>query len=601
MPNKKTPSARFWSYLTPYKWHLRWALSSSVLNKIFDLMPPLLVGWVIDTVRGTPPAWMQLFTQSHDAFYLAALLSGIAVLIFFFESLFQWAYQYGFMTLAQRVQHDLRVDTYHHLQHREMAYFENHRLGETLAIVNDDVNQMERFLNTGINEILQVIVLMLMSGAIMFSISWQLAIIGMLPIPIILWGSMAYQKLIAPRYKQVREAVGKLNSRLENNISGIMVIQSFGAETFEEKRVEEASKTYQDVNRHAILISARYVPLIRMAVVAGFAGVLLVGSYWVIKDNGILTVGELVLFAMLTERLLWPLTRLGSTLDDYERAMASCQRIFGIIDTPSAIQESKNPVILTDPKGDIHLRNVSFGYGSQPEKEEPSNTDNRVLRDISVHIRPGEIIGIAGKTGCGKSTLIKLLMRFYDIQSGDILIDGHNIQDLQLQSLRKSIALVSQDIYLFHGSIFDNIAYSRPEAARENVLAAAQQAALHDFVMTLPNGYDTIVGERGIRLSGGQRQRLSIARAILKNAPIMIFDEATSAVDTETEKLIHDNLADIIKGKTAILIAHRLSTIRHANRILVLENGHIVETGSHDALRAQNGIYAELWRIQVGE
>ncbi len=556
-------------------------------------MPPLLVGWVIDTLRGTPPFWIHWFTRSQDAFYLAAFLSGLAVLIFFFESLFQWAYQHSFMTLAQRVQHRLRMDTYHHLQHREMAYFENHRLGETLAIVNDDVNQMERFLNTGLNEILQVVVLMLMSGAIMFSISWQLAIIGMLPIPLILWGSLAYQRLIAPRYKQVREAVGKLNSRLENNISGIMVIQSFGAEKFEEKRVEAASEIYQQVNRHAILISARYVPLIRMAVVAGFAGVLLVGSYWVLQGNGILTVGELVLFAMLTERLLWPLTRLGNTLDDYERAMASCQRIFQIIDTPSSIREVENPVIIANPKGDICLQNLSFSYGG--DKSPP------VLVDIGLHIHPGEIIGIAGKTGCGKSTLVKLLMRFYDASQGQILIDGHDIRQLNLQHLRQSIALVSQDIYLFHGSIFENIAYARPQASHADVMSAAQQAALHDFVMTLPQGYETIVGERGIRLSGGQRQRLSIARAILKNAPIMIFDEATSAVDTETEKVIHDNLSSIIKGKTAILIAHRLSTIRHATRILVLEQGRIVESGTHDTLRTQNGIYADLWRIQVGD
>jgi ATP-binding cassette subfamily B protein len=592
MDHNPTSTKRFFAYLAPYKWHLRGAISSSILNKIFDLMPPLLVGWVIDTVRGTPPFWIHLFTQSQNAFYLAAFLSVLAVLIFFFESLFQWAYQHSFMTLAQRVQHRLRMDTYHHLQNREMAYFENHRLGETLAIVNDDVNQMERFLNTGLNEILQVVVLMLMSGAIMVSISWQLAIIGMLPIPIILWGSLAYQRLISPRYKKVREAVGNLNSRLENNISGIMVIQSFGAETFEAKRVEAASDAYQQVNRHAILISARYVPFIRMAVVAGFAGVLLVGSYWVLKGNGILTVGELVLFAMLTERLLWPLTRLGTTLDDYERAMASCQRIFHIIDTPSRIQDSPNPVILTTAQGDITLENVSFGYGD--------NTP-AVLSGISLHIQPGEIIGIAGKTGCGKSTLVKLLMRFYDVSQGEICIDGHNIRHLKLQNLRQNIALVSQDIYLFHGSILENIAYARPDASRDAVLAAAQQAALDGFVRTLPQGYDTLVGERGIRLSGGQRQRLSIARAILKNAPIMIFDEATSAVDTETEKLIHDNLANIIKGKTAILIAHRLSTIRHADRILVLENGRIVETGSHDALRAQKGIYAELWRIQVGE
>lgn len=595
------PISRLFGYLSVYRLHLATAIVSSVLNKIFDLMPPLLVGWVIDAVRGAPPLWIGRIINTQDPFETAIFLSLLAVAIFFFESLFQWAYQYGFMTLAQKVQHTLRTDTYAHLQTREMAFFEGHRLGDTLAIVNDDVNQIERFLNTGFNEFVHLIVLMTVSGAIMFSISWPLALIGVLPIPLILWGSMTYQKLLGPRYKAVREAVGALNSRLENNISGMMVIQSFGAEIFEAGRVRDASTQYQKQNRHAILISALYTPLIRMAVVLGFAGVLLVGSYWVLQDTGVLTVGELVLFAMLTERLLWPLTRLGTTLDDYERAMASCRRIFGVVDTPTAIRDPETPENFPEQTS-ISIQNMTFGYLLPPDAQEKvvltrSRSLTPIINAFSLEISAGETIGIVGKTGCGKSTLVKLLMRFYDPLSGEIRIGNHDIRQLRLSDLRQNIALVSQDIYLFHGSIFENIAYAL-HASPFDVEDAAKQAALHDFIMSLPHGYATLVGERGIRLSGGQRQRLSIARAILKKAPIMIFDEATSAVDTETERIIHDNLATITAGKTAIVIAHRLSTIRHANRIVVIDNGQIAESGNHNDLITKQGLYAELWRVQ---
>ncbi len=585
---------RLFQYLKGHQVHLNTAILCSIINKLFDLMPPLLVGWIIDTVRGTPPHWMTLITGDVTPFNLATLLSGLAVVIFAFESLFQWAYQYGFMTLAQAVQHDIRVRLYAHLQTREMAFFESHRLGNTLSLLNDDVNQLERFLNTGLNDLIQLGVLMGVSGAILFGISWQLAIVGVMPIPIIIAGSLAYQRMLSPRYKAVRASVGALNSRLENNLSGMMVIQSFTAESIETERVSFASMDYRTQNTKAIRYSSAYTPVIRMAVVLGFAGVLMVGSYWVLTGSGVLTVGELVLFAMMTERLLWPLTRLGATLDDVERAKASIKRLFECLDTPSSIREQATPVTQPVTAGGISFEAVQFAY--------PISTEIPILKKLTLTIKPGQTIGIAGRTGCGKSTLIKLLMRFYDPVSGRITIDGVDSRAFSLKTLRESIALVSQDVYLFHGTIYENIAYGNPAASMDAVSRAATLAEFHTFVLGLPDGYQTIVGERGIRLSGGQRQRLSIARAILKQAPIMVFDEATSAVDTETEKAIQDNLDRLIDGKTAVIIAHRLSTIRHADCIFVLDDGEVAEHGTHDDLIARpNGIYADLWHTQIGQ
>lgn len=582
---------RLFNYLRAHSIHLYLSIGSSVLNKIFDLMPPLLTGWIIDTVRGEPPMWIERVMNTQIAFNVAIFLSVMAVIIFALESFFQWGYQFGFMTLAQKVQHELRVKVYGNLQEREMAFFETHRLGDTLSVLNDDVNQLERFLNTGFNEFVHLIVLFLVSGSILFFISWQLAIVGVLPIPIIIISSLAYQRLLSPRYRKVREAVGNLNSRIENNLSGMMVIQSFTAEAFEKGRVESASVDYQAANRHAIAVSAMYTPLIRMGVVLGFAGVLLVGSYWVLSGRGVLTVGELVLFAMMTERLLWPMTRLGTTMDDFERAKASIRRIFTVLDTPSSIQDPVTPATVDRVEGAIEFDAVGFCY--------PNGLP--ILNQLGFRVDAGQTIGIAGRTGCGKSTLIKMLMRFYDPAEGRVLIDGRDIRSLTIRQLRQSIALVSQDVYLFHGTIFENIAYGKSGVSDEIVVAAAQQAELHEFVMSLPEGYKTIVGERGIRLSGGQRQRLSIARALVKQAPIMVFDEATSSVDTETEKAIQNNLNRITEGKTALIIAHRLSTIRHSDCIFVLENGTIAERGTHDELLSISGVYADLWHTQVGD
>tara|TARA_B100000073_G_scaffold325751_1_gene309825 strand:- start:178 stop:1203 length:1026 start_codon:yes stop_codon:yes gene_type:complete len=332
--------------------------------------------------------------------------------------------------------------------------------------------------------------------------------------------------------------------------------------------------------------------MIRMAIAIGFGGVLLLGSYWVLEDKGILTVGELVLFSMLIQRMLWPLTRMGITLDEFERAKASARRTFGLLETPSKIIDPPDAQSLPKPvRGEIRFEGIRFNY----------RRGNTILSGLDFTLSQGETIGIAGATGAGKSTLIKMLLRLYDPVQGRVTFDGIDLKQLQLREIRENIALVSQDVYLFHGTIAENIAYADPHTEKERIIEASRSAQFDEFVESLPDGYETLIGERGIRLSGGQRQRLSIARAVLKDAPVMVFDEATSSVDSETERAIQESLLPITTGKSALIIAHRLSTIRNADRILVLDQGKVVEEGHHDDLLELNGIYADLWHVQSGD
>lgn len=584
------PMRRLFQYLGRYRQRLTLAVSSTIANKILDLMPPFLTAWLIDSVSGKTPNWIKQTLPEVDLFNIVLFIGILIILIFFGESFFEWLLKKSFLQLAQHLQHDLRMDAYEHLQNRELAFFENQRTGNLMSLLNDDINQLERFLNNNFNEIIQLIVLLLFAGGSLCFFNLTLGLLGILPIPFIVLGSFYYQKKVAPYYKEVRERVGEMGNRLENNISGISVIKSFTAEKYEQNRVQTASANYRDANFRAIRWSALYVPIIRMFIALGFAGTLVLGAYWVIQGTNDFTIGGLAFFAMMTQRLLWPVTRLGVISDEYERARASARRIFNLLDTEKTIKVNPNTVN-ERVKGDIEFQHVNFEY----------KTNAPILRNINLHIKAGETIGVAGPTGGGKSTLVKLLLRFYDTTNGNILIDGKDIQAWDLTHLRANIALVSQEVYLFHGTIRENIAYGNLAASDQGIQEAAQQAQLHDFVIQLPEGYDTFVGERGIKLSGGQRQRLSLARAILKDAPILILDEATSAVDTETEKAIQESLRILTKNRTAIIIAHRLSTIRHADRIVVLKDGQIAEQANHETLIDQKGTYADLWKVQIGE
>lgn len=582
------PIQRLFQYGRKYRLVIWQALICSILNKLFDLAPPAIIGLAVDVVVKGENSLLTKFGVS-DLWGQIVLLSLLNFAIWCLESLFEYFYDRLWRNLAQNIQHDLRLDAYSHLQSLDLAYFEERSTGGLLAILNDDINQLERFLDIGANEIVQVITTTVIISGAFFYLMPNTAWLAVLPIPFILWGSIAFQKLLAPRYADVREKVSLLSSRLANNISGITTIVSFTTEAYEIERLRGESEAYRQSNRKAIALSAAFIPLIRFMILFGFTALLLYGAKEV--TEGTLAVGAYSSLLFLIQRLLWPLTRLGQTLDLYQRAMASTNRVMNLLDTPITIHSGNIALPLSSVRGEIKLDRVNFAY---PGRES-------VLQDFSLEIPAGKTIAIVGSTGSGKSTLVKLLLRLYEIDRGKISLDGLDIRDLRLQDLRSSIGLVSQDVFLFHGTVRENIAYGNPHVSLEDVIAAAKIAEAHDFIVQLPQKYDTIVGERGQKLSGGQRQRLAIARAVLKNPPILILDEATSAVDNETETAIQRSLEKITKNRTTIAIAHRLSTIRHADRIYVMEYGKLVESGKHEELLAQREIYASLWHLQLGD
>jgi ATP-binding cassette subfamily B protein len=558
---------------------------------LFDLAPPALIGAAVDVVVQQEDSFIARFGFPEVVTQLW-ILAGLTVLIWGFESLFQFAYAVAWRNLAQTLQHEIRLDAYAHVQNLELAYFEDRSTGGLMAILNDDINQLERFLDSGANDIWQVTTTVIVIGSIFAILTPSVAWMALLPMPFVLLGSMRFQKQLAPRYADVRERVGVLNGQLANNLSGIATIKSFTAEDHEEARIRQESEAYGQSNRRAIALSSAFVPLIRMIIATGFLSILVFGGQ--LATRGELNVGAYSVLVFMTQRLLWPLTRLGETLDLYQRAMASTKRVLDLLDTRPGIKDGTAVLPAKNVQGEVRFENVCFEYSDLPANGQP------VIRDLSLHVPVGETAAFVGATGAGKSTVVKLLLRFYDVQSGRVSLDGHDIRDLRMVDLRRAIGFVSQDVFLFHGTVRENIAYGTFDATMEQIVEAAKIAEAHNFIMDLPFGYDTIVGERGQKLSGGQRQRLSIARAVLKNPPVLILDEATSSVDNETEAAIQRSMERIILGRTTIVIAHRLSTVRNADRIFVLEQGQLKEKGRHDELVASGGIYAGLWRVQTG-
>jgi ATP-binding cassette subfamily B protein len=581
------PLQRLLDYGRNYRRQIWLAIACSILNKIFDLAPPVLIGIAVDVVvnqRNSLIAQLGI----KDTFNQFLILSSLTVIIWILESLFEYAYGNLWRNLSQTIEHQLRLDAYQHLQDLELAYFEERSTGGLMSILSDDINQLERFLDIGANEVIQVVTTVVVIGGIFFIMAPGVAWMAMLPMPFILWGSVAFQRRLAPRYADVREKVSLLNARLTNNLTGITTIKSFTTEAYEATRVAEESEAYRQSNRHAIALSAAFVPLIRMIILVGFTALLFYGGIEAVA--GRMTAGTYSMLVFLIQRLLWPLTRLGETFDQYQRAMASTNRVMNLLDTPTAIHPGNLDLAISSVRGEIELKNVTFAYqGRKP-----------VIENLSLHIPAGKTIAIVGSTGSGKSTLVKLLLRLYEIETGTIALDGIDIRDLKLEDLRRCIGLVSQDVFLFHGTVLENIAYGSFSASDRDIVAAAKIAEADDFIRQLPQGYNTIVGERGQKLSGGQRQRIAIARAVLKDPPILILDEATSAVDNETEAAIQRSLERITVDRTTIAIAHRLSTIRNAARIYVMERGKLVQSGRHEELLEQAGIYANLWRVQSG-
>jgi len=577
---------RLLRYARPHRRRYRLAALCSVLNKVFDLAPPLLIGTAVDIVVRREDSILGQWGV-RDPFDQVWWLAVATFVIWALESLFQYAASVLWRNLAQTIQHEMRLDAYGHVQGLEIAYFEDRSTGGLMSVLNDDINQLERFLDGGANEVLQVLTTVVVIGTIFFVLAPAVAVVGMLPMPFVLWGSFAFTRRVGPRYADVREQVGLLNGQLANNLSGIATIKSYTAEGHEVERIRGLSDEYRRRNRRAIWLSSAFSPLIRIVILCGFTGTLVLGGKLALEGH--LEASAYSVFVFLTQRLLWPLTRLGETFDLYQRAMASTRRVLDLLDTPPGILGGSRTMAKFD--GRIELAGVRFSYANRA----------RALDGVDLAFEAGRTTAVVGATGSGKTTLIKLLLRFYDPQEGSIRLDGVELRELDLRCLRGAIGLVSQDVFLFHGTVRENIAYGSFDAPIERVVEAARVAEAHGFIEELPQGYDTIVGERGQKLSGGQRQRISIARAVLKDPPVLVLDEATSSVDNETEAAIQRSLERISVGRTTIVIAHRLSTIRHADRIYVLDRGRVAEIGTHEELLSRTGIYHALWDVQTGE
>ena len=579
------PLRRLITHMSSHRKTVWLASTCSVVNRLFDLAPPVLIGAAVDVVvRGEDSVISSIgIVNVHQQLWF---LAAITFLIWGFESLFQYLYGVLWRNLAQTVQHELRLDVYGHIQNLEMGWFLEQSKGNLMAIMNDDVNQLERFLDEGATDLLHVATTVIVISALFFIIDWRVALFSIAPIPLILWGSFRFQSRIAPRYADVRMKAGNIGTLLENNLTGITTIKSFTGEDREFERLRITSEDYCESNRSAIKLSASFVPLIRMAILIGFTATLLLGGELTL--NGTIEVGEFSILVFMTQRLLWPLTRLGATFDLYQRAMASTSRVLNLLETEISMKDGDK--ILSNVKGRVSTESLSFAY---PERDS-------TIEDVNIEIPAGSTVAIVDPTGSGKTTIVRLLLRFYDPNNGSIKVDGIDVCELKLSSLRQSIALVSQRVTLFPESVKENIRYGNLDATDEEIENAAEIAEAIEFIDTLPHGFDTKIGEGGYKLSGGQRQRLSIARAVLKDAPILILDEATSSVDNETEAALQRSLAQISEGRTTLIIAHRLSTIRNADNIFVLENGKVIESGTHDNLVLNDHMYKRLWDVQTG-
>ena len=558
----------------------------SILNKLFDLAPPVLIGVAIDIVVEGSDSFIGSF-GFEDRRQQLIILAFITFVIWGLESIFDYVAAVTWRNIAQDLQHSLRTETFEKTLDLDLSFFENKSSGRLMAILNDDVNQMEQFLNEAANRLIQTATTVIVIGGTFIYISPLVAVFAFIPIPVIIFGSYKFTQRIAERYSKIRNNVESLNAHLSNSITGVLTVKSFNRKDREYKRIDEASKEVKTANYEAIKLSAAFIPIIRIAILFGFTATLLIGGFLALDGQIKVAMYSVMLF--ITQRLLWPLTELGMIFDVYQKAMASFRRIINLKETKPLISDGDTP--LEELKESIKFENLNFEYVS----------NFPVLKDVNIEIMKGKTTAIVGSTGSGKSTLIKLILRFYEKNSGKIFFDNNEIESLVIDSLRSKIGLVSQDVFLFEGTVFENIAYGNIDASTEDVWNAARLSESDKFISELPHQENTIVGERGQKLSGGQRQRISIARAILKNPEILILDEATSAVDNETEAAIQESLETLKEGRTVIAIAHRLSTIRNADLIYVLESGEIVEQGTHDELLNNQGVYAKLWDVQTGK
>lgn len=593
-------SRLFDEYGRPEKRWLTLGLVASLIGHAVTLVTPLVLGTTIDAVFNetsdyalpfVPSAWLP--TDPTAQFWLSVVLIGGALAA---SALLGWVRGVAMNYFAHEVMFAIRTEAYEKLQLLDMSFFDNKETGEIMSILNNDTQNLELFLDDAVSDSVRIVVIVGGVTAALVYTNWQLALVTLVAVPLLIAFTRWFMRVIEPKYTAVRSEVGNLNTRIENGLSGIELVKTTNTEDYENNRVRRVSRDLFDAEMDALKLSYFYRPGMELVTGAVLLTTFIVGGLWVFTGpplffSGNLTVGDFVVFILLTQQLIPPLAQMAHVVDRYENAKASGKRICGLLDVPVHITDAQNPIDLVDPCGHVVYDDVSFAY----------DDGESVLAHIDITVEPGETVAVVGPTGAGKSTIAKLLLRLYDVTDGAVRIDGHDVRDVRLADLRTSIGYVSQDTFLFDGTIEENIRYGRFNADQENVIAAAEAAEAHGFIEALTDGYDTRVGERGVKLSGGQRQRIAIARTVLQDPKILLLDEATSAVDTETEYIIQRSLNRLAADRTTLVIAHRLSTVKDADTIVVLDDGQVIERGTHKELLALDGLYANLWGVQAGE
>nr|PZN10674.1 MAG: ABC transporter ATP-binding protein [Caldicoprobacter oshimai] len=565
-------------YMKPYRLHIFVATVCMIMVTAMNMAGPWMIRNLISTV-----------TQSIEGKASIAQVNFLAlavIAIYLLRAVSQFGTNYISHYAAWKILENIRSHLYDHLQKLSLRFFHDKQTGELMSRVLDDTRNFEQLLAHAIPTLVVNGLMLIGVSVILFSMNLKLALYTLIPIPLLFWMVVKFSKISRPMFKEAQKEIAEVSAILQDNFSGIKEIKAFTQEEYESKRTLSRIAAYTRAILRALKLSNAFHPSIEFVSGLGTVIVIFFGGRLALANQ--LALEDLVAFLLYLNTFYQPITSFGMINEGIQHALASAERVFEILNEEPEIKDDPDAIEVDRVKGKIEFRNVSFRYVD----------DVPVLKNVSFKVNPGEMIALVGPTGVGKTTIANLIPRFYDPDSGQILIDDIDIRKIKLSSLRKQISMVSQDVFLFNGTVKENILYGRPDATDEEVIAAAKAANAHDFIMELPEGYNTRVGERGVKLSGGQKQRISIARALLKDAPILILDEATSSVDTQTEKLIQEALENLMKNRTTIVIAHRLSTIRNADQIIVLKDGEIVEAGRHNELLKKGGLYSQLCKAQ---
>lgn len=564
----------------PYWWLLVVTCISLICVTAFNLITPWMIRDLVD-----------ILSKEHDAATIARIrnIAFILILVYIARAVFTCLQRYLSHLAAWKLVADMRVQVYDHLQKLSLKYYQDKQTGQLMSRTINDPATFEVLIAHAVPDLITNALILLGISILLFVINPLLALLTLIPIPFLAFAGWVFTNKILPSFREAQSSLAELNAVVQDNISGIKEIQVFNQQRREKKRVEKGAVKYTTSVLKALKLSALFHPSVEMF--SAFGTVIVVGFGGWFAINGYISTADLVGFVLFLGLFYQPVTTLARVMEDLQQATAGAERVFELLDTDPDIADTKEAKDIKNVRGEVCFKNVSFSY----------TPENQVLKDVSFTAEPGKMLALVGPTGVGKTTIISLIARFYDPTSGNIFLDGIDLKKITLASLRNQISIVLQDIFLFNGTVAENIAYGSEKATIDDIINAAKIARAHEFISELPEGYDTIIGERGLKLSGGQKQRLSIARAVLRNTPILILDEATAAVDVHTEMQIQQAIQELAGSRTVIVIAHRLSTVKQANRILVLKDGEIIESGTHEELLESNGLYRQLCTVQFGD